>query len=507
MSRLTRWSGRYLCGRLQRSYGTAVEPPQLSAMRLMPFQNCHLLAQARADALLMEPCMNARDPDMSPSYIQEHLRNFYAPETQQPYVPLAARGPWVLPASGGVVYDCGGYGMLGWGHNPSELLGAMGRPQVMTFAMTANPTLRRFTDALLAEIGHTRSTSPLTKFMFVNSGSEAMGLACRITDARVRAVADASASRPRPRVPLRICLQGSFHGRAAQISDSSRETYEASLASFAAPERRDDVLRVPANDVPALRRAFDHVVESKRPLESLTLEPTMGEGRQGLAITPEFYDCARRGTVDLNSVLVVDSVQAGMRATGTLSVLDAPGFSHVDPCDIEIYSKAISGGQFPLSVVALGDRVHDAYHPGTYGNTMTGNPCAMDVGTASLRLLTPDVRRNIRDMGHSLRHKLADLHLRYPQIWGVSGNGLLLAVHLDPAIPVVCRDGVVGLERVCRDHGLNVVHGGKNSIRLTPHFRITDAEVDLIVHVIEDALLASSQRRRMRYGRCARFTG
>jgi hypothetical protein len=34
-----------------------------------------------------------------------------------------------------------------------------------------------------------------------------------------------------------------------------------------------------------------------------------------------------------------------------------------------------------------------------------------------------------------------------------------------------------------------VIHGGENSLRFTPHFNITAAEVDLIVDGVEHALL------------------
>ena len=39
------------------------------------------------------------------------------------------------------------------------------------------------------------------------------------------------------------------------------------------------------------------------------------------------------------------------RTRGTLSFLDAPGFETAEPADLEVWSKALNGGQFPLSVV------------------------------------------------------------------------------------------------------------------------------------------------------------
>lgn len=48
------------------------------------------------------------------------------------------------------------------------------------------------------------------------------------------------------------------------------------------------------------------------------MEPVMGEGNPGVAITREFYDEARRLVDHYRSLLLVDSIQAGFRGTGAL---------------------------------------------------------------------------------------------------------------------------------------------------------------------------------------------
>jgi len=40
-----------------------------------------------------------------------------------------------------------------------------------------------------------------------------------------------------------------------------------------------------------------------------------------------------------------------------------------------------------------------------------------------------------------------------------------------------------------RERGVGVIHGGVNSLRFTPHFNVTSAEVDLIVSNLRKALL------------------
>ena len=54
-------------------------------------------------------------------------------------------------------------------------------------------------------------------------------------------------------------------------------------------------------------------------------------------------------------------MQAGLRATGELSLVDWPRFADCEPPDFEVFSKALNGGQFPLSVVAFSERARDLY--------------------------------------------------------------------------------------------------------------------------------------------------
>ena len=68
--------------------------------------------------------------------LREDFVNFYKPETVNPYIPIAARGPWIITAHGRVIHDNGGYGMLGAGHGPQEIIEAMSDNWVMANVMT-----------------------------------------------------------------------------------------------------------------------------------------------------------------------------------------------------------------------------------------------------------------------------------------------------------------------------------------------------------------------------------
>ena len=68
--------------------------------------------------------------------VQAGFVNFYADDAVNPYVAIAARGPWIVTLKGRVVHDNGGYGMLGFGHTPANVLKTMAQPQVMANIMS-----------------------------------------------------------------------------------------------------------------------------------------------------------------------------------------------------------------------------------------------------------------------------------------------------------------------------------------------------------------------------------
>jgi acetylornithine/succinyldiaminopimelate/putrescine aminotransferase len=154
---------------------------------------------------------------------------------------------------------------------------------------------------------------------------------------------------------------------------------------------------------------------------------------------------------------------------------------------METYSKALNAGQYPLSVLAMSGRAATLYKHGVYGNTMTSNPRALDVAVTVLEGVTPAVRDNIRKRGRQLVDKLKDLASDLGDaITKVQGTGLLLSCEL--AERYKCF-GVDSTEEYMRMHGLGVIHGGTNSLRFTPHFLMSEAEVDLVVEQTRDALV------------------
>ncbi len=435
--------------------------------------------KAMADLLRM-------DESAQVAAVQADFVNFYPEDGVNPYVALTARGPWVVTLKGAVVYDAGGYGMIGFGHTPSAVLEAIARPQVMANVMTPNLAQYRFGHALKREVGRTRGGSPYARFFCLNSGSEAVTLAARIADVNAKLMTDAGA-RYAGRTIKRVAIKGAFHGRTerpAIFSDSSRKPYVQHLASF-----RDEhsLLTVEPYNVAELRQVFAEADKNGWFIEAMFIEPVMGEGDPGRSMTPEFYAAARELTRAHGSILLIDSIQAGLRAHGVLSIVDYPGFEKLEAPDMETYSKALNAGQYPLSVLAVTPRTAELYKKGIYGNTMTANPRALDVATAVLDSLSDDVRRNIRARGREFLEKLEKLKAELPgYITKVQGTGLLFSCELAPEFKCY---GAGSTEEWMREHGYGVIHGGANSLRFTPHFGVSSDEADLLIDGVRRALV------------------
>jgi acetylornithine/succinyldiaminopimelate/putrescine aminotransferase len=267
------------------------------------------------------------------------------------------------------------------------------------------------------------------------------------------------------------------------FSDSTRSAYRKHLASF---RGQDPLWTVMPNDIDALREVFARAERERVFIEAFFMEPVMGEGNPGLALTPEFYAEARRLTREHGGLMLVDSIQAGLRATGALSIVDYPGFEDLDAPDMETYSKALNAGQFPLSVLAMTESAAGLYRKGIYGNTMTSNPRALETAGAVLAAVTPDLRANIRDRGAEFIERFSALAAELDgAITAVQGTGLLLSVEL--ADDYKCY-GADSIEEWLRCHGIGVIHGGRNSLRFTPHFAITSEEIGLVVDAVGRAL-------------------
>ena len=419
--------------------------------------------------------------------LQSGFVNFYKPATVNQYIAIAAKGPWIITSHGAVVHDNGGYGMLGSGHGPDSVIETMSKNWVMANVMTPSFSQKRLDDSLRRELGHTRGNCPFSHFICMNSGSESVTVSLRIADVNSNILTSPGNKHEGKEIKLLAIEQG-FHGRTdrpAQMSHSCKDSYDKNLASF---RDRDNLYLVPPNDIQALRDIYAKAEKDNVFIELMAIEPVQGEGNPGQCISREFYDEARKLTKAHGSLLLIDSIQAGIRGQGCLSIIDYDGFQDCEEPDLETWSKAVNAGQYPFSVLGMNSRASELYVNGIYGNTMTSNPRALETASTVLDNITPELRKNIRVRGAEFVEKLNILKKEFPEyVVKVQGTGLLCSIELKPDIlPVIGFDAV---EPWCRRRGLGVIHGGSNALRFTPHFWITSEEIDLIISIVREAIL------------------
>ena len=431
--------------------------------------NSSILSKFKLNTIFSNIKFIKPSPDIS------KICNFYDKYQRSPFTPIKAYGPWLLTNDGKIVYDVGGYGMLGFGHNPKWLLDTLSKPHVMANVMTQSYEQERICNLLDNKIG-LNTKNPYGKYSFLNSGSEAMELTLRIID-------NLNYVKNYENIPsTTIVLKNGFHGRtfqAASISDSSKSKYSNTICL----NKNINCVPININKKVDLYVTIESILRDKQNISTIVMEPVMGEGNPGISLHPSFYHHVRELSNKYNIPLVIDSVQAGIRANGCLSVVDYPGFAGMDGPDFEIFSKAISGGHYPLSVIAINKKYNDIDISGLYGNSMCANPKALDVCFETLSRVDNDLLINIQNMGTLFKNMLIRLKYKYPSIIKeVSGTGLLCAAHINNQIPVI---GINSLEYRCRMAGLNVIHGGNNSLRFTPHFMITAEEINLVEFILD----------------------
>ncbi|MDQ3206828.1 MAG: aminotransferase class III-fold pyridoxal phosphate-dependent enzyme [Pseudomonadota bacterium] len=477
-----------------RAHGGAQRSPGLDDATLLRFAQTHPELRQAVDNAAAEyerikgdfADLLDQDEDAQVHAVQAGYINFYPDDAVNPYVALSASGPWVVTLKGAVLHDSGGYGMLGFGHAPPAVLEALAKPQAMANIMTPSLSQLRFDRLLRSAIGGGRGGCPYEKFLCLNSGSESVTLAGRICDVNTKLMTDPGAAHEGRKVK-RIAVRGAFHGRTelpAFYSESSRKTYAQHLGSW----RHHDgqLIVIDPYSVEQLEQAFADAEREGWHIEAMFLEPVMGEGDPGRGVPPAFYEAARRLTREHGTLLLVDSIQAGLRAHGVLSIIDYPGFEKMDAPDMETFSKALNAGQYPLSVLAVGERAAGLYKKGLYGNTMTTNPRALDVACTVLSQVTPALRENIRARGAEALERLEKLKDECGGlITKVQGTGLLFSCELDKRFKCY---GANSTEEWLRERGIGVIHGGTNSLRFTPTFTITSAEIELLVGMVGRAL-------------------
>jgi 4-aminobutyrate aminotransferase-like enzyme len=320
--------------------------------------------------------------------------------------------------------------------------------------------------------------------MFVNSGSEANDLAWRLSTAatgRGGAIVTANA----------------YHGMTAATTDLSPEGWAPGTApphvetvpapdAYRGPYRADDpawvdryAAHVPAAGAALAVRGHDVGV--------CMLDPAFTS--DGIHFPPAGYLRAVVDAVrDAGAIIVVDEVQTGYGRTGS----DLWGFaaSEVTP-DIVTLGKPAGNG-YPLGVVVTRAGIAEAFaRTSEFFSTFGGNPVACAAGLAVLEVIEEEaLERRAAEAGRRLIAGLRDLASRHPPIGDVRGAGLLIGVELVDGDGRPSRAHADAVMNGMRDRGVLIGTTGAdgNVLKIRPPLVISDAECDLLLSTLDDAL-------------------
>jgi len=294
---------------------------------------------------------------------------------------------------------------------------------------------------------------------FSNSGAEANECAIKLA----RKYAGSSAGRHNV-----ICAYGSFHGRTL-----------ATLHATGQPAKWEAFQPLPEGfrhaawcDLDDLERQLDDSVAA------VLLEPVLGEGGVNPA-TAEYFSGVRRLCDERGILFMVDEIQTGLGRTGEWF-----GFEHLlggARPDVVTVAKALGNGT-PIGACWARADVAAAFEPGDHGSTYGGQPLAAAAARAVLEVMRrEDVPARARTAGAAITEAVSGL----PNVTGVRGLGLLLAVELDTG--ALGRDArAINGELLARGVVANGVT--TTALRLAPSLLISPDEIDHAVTILGEVL-------------------
>jgi acetylornithine/N-succinyldiaminopimelate aminotransferase len=366
---------------------------------------------------------------------------------------VKGEGVWLIDEKGNRYLDfAAGIAVNSLGHSHPKLVEAL-KTQAENLWHVSNlyevPGQEELADRLTA-------ASFADKVFFTNSGAEA--LECAIKTARRYQYVSGHPDKFRI-----ITMEGAFHGRTlATIAAGGQAKY---LEGFG--PKVDGFDQAPFGDLDAVRAAISEFTAA------ILVEPVQGEG--GIRpLEAETLRALRQLCDDNGLLLIFDEVQCGSGRTGKLFAHEWAG---IEP-DILAVAKGIGGG-FPLGACLATDEAAKGMTPGTHGTTYGGNPLAMAVGNAVMKVISePGFLEHVRDISLQFKQGLAAIVDRYPDVFSeVRGLGLLCG--LKCAVP-----NVEVMNRL-RDHNILTVVAGDNALRLLPPLTVTAEEVRLGLAGIE----------------------
>ena len=406
-----------------------------------------------------------------------------------------------IDASGGAAVSC-------LGHSHPDVIAAM-RAQLDKFeyAHTSFFTSQAAEDLADDLVAH--APAGLSHAFFVSGGSEAIEAALKL--ARQYFV-----ERGEPRRRYLIARRQSYHGvTLGALAVGGREWQRRSFAPlliethhvspvYEYRERLAD--ETPEAYGERLARELDVKIAelgSKNVL-AFVAETVVGATMGAVPAVPGYFKRVREICDRYGILLILDEVMCGMGRTGTLHACEQEGVSP----DILAIAKGLGGGYAPVGAILMQERIFKTIAEGSgafqHSHTYTGHPLACAAALAVQQVMRrDDLLANVRRQGAHLARRLQERFGNHPFVGNVRGRGLFQGLEIvadrgtkQPFDPLRKMHAQIKREAMAR--GLMVypmggtVDGAQGDhVLLAPPFIVNEADVDLIVERLGDAVDAA----------------
>ncbi|MBJ31543.1 MAG: hypothetical protein CL466_09055 [Acidimicrobiaceae bacterium] len=407
----------------------------------------------------------------------------FVPSDVAPPVVERAEGCTLHLADGRAVIDAGaGAIAVNIGHGRAEVADAVAEAtRRVSYVLPPWVTEERI--ALVELLREKWLPEGLTRVGFTSGGSESVDSAVRLALAH-----HASAGRPERRKV--IGREASYHGLtmtalAVGGHRGRRAAFEHVLA---------DHPKMPVDDAEGLEKVLWD--EGPETVAALIAEPVIG-ATAGAVVPPDGWWTDVRALCDQHGVLLIaDEVMTGFGRTGRRF-----GVDHWDVVpDLLVGGKGLSGGYAPLGgVFATDELVAPIAASGEVVMffTYSAHSAACAAGVAALGILDDeDLVAASAVKGTDLLDRLSAV-AEQPHVAEVRGLGLMVGVELQaaPGEPYPASEGM-GARVVAEamDRGVWVYPAGDGNVPdallIGPPFTITNAEMDEVVRVVDESILA-----------------
>ncbi len=376
----------------------------------------------------------------------KHTSGIYV---KQSLVIVRGQGASLFDMDGVEYLDCSsGHGVANLGHAHPKVAEAIYKQ-----ASTLITLFETFPNDKRAELMKkiTSLVDRLDRVFLCNSGTESVEAAfkfARISTGRKNIVAAMRA----------------FHGRtygslSATFNKKYREGFEPLVPGFC---------HVAYNNIEALDRAVTNETAA------VILEVIQGEGGVYPA-NVEYVQAARRICDERGALLIVDEIQSGFGRTGKMFAIQHFG---VTP-DLLTCAKSLAGG-VPMGAVLIGRNVKNLT-PGVHGSTFGGNPLSCAAAVAALTVIEEeDLSGQAEAKGKYLIEKLKKIDS--PNIREVRGLGLMVGIEM--------KQKVMPYIKVLQEKRIITLNAGMTVIRLLPPLVISYEQIDHLVDVLSEVLVA-----------------